>query len=334
MRIVLAIAATAIIGWCGWWYLGATAQETALKAWLDGRKEAGWLAEYDTVAVAGFPNRIDSSVTELMLADPQSGWAWSAPLFQVLMLSYKPNHVIAVWPGAQKISTPYDTVTITSEQMRGSVVFVPDTALTLDRVRVELADVALAGGSWIGALESGNIATERLDPADAPDFAHAIGFEAKGLNLPDLARWVGRDTGILPDHMERAFFDVVAAFDGPWDRHAIEGEKPRLTVINIKEFEASWGPLNLKAQGKLDVDAAGYPVGDLQVSARNWRDMLTLATESGIVPRDLAGTLESGLNLLAMLSGGGADLNVPLSFSGGMTRLGPIPIGRAPKLTP
>lgn len=333
MRALLGLATIAVIAWSGWWYFGANTQETALRAWLDERANAGWLSEYEDISVAGYPNRIDSTVSGLMLADPASGWAWSAELFQILMLSYKPNHIIAVWPGVQKISSPYDTVEVTSDVLRGSLVFAPDTALTLDRSRVELSNLRALGSGWNAALETGNFATERLGDGEGPENSHAIGLDAKNLSVPELAAWASRGSGILPDVMDYLRVDIIAAFDAPWDRFAIEGRKPQLTVLNLRNVEAQWGELKLSANGRLDVDTQGYPVGDLQVSATNWRDMLKVAAEAGLIQRDMASTIESGLNLLAMLSGNGEDLSVPLSFSDGFTRLGPIPIGPAPKLT-
>ena len=60
--------------------------------------------------------------------------------------------------------------------------------------------------------------------------------------------------------------------------------------------------------------------------------MLTLAVSSGVVPSELQRTLESGLGLLARLSGNPDTLDAPLSFKNKVISLGPVPIGRAPKI--
>jgi len=307
MRIIVGVVAIAIILWSGWWYLGATAQKTALNGWLDARSAEGWVAERSDISVAGYPNRIDATVSDLMLADPRSGWAWSAPFFQVLMLSYKPNHVIAVWPETQKVSAPDGTAEISSEVMRGSVVFVPDTDLTLDRTQIELKDVAITGEDWTAALVQGNLATRKLDAET-------------------------RRAAQVPPVIERAHVDLIASFDAPWDRHAIEGVKPRLTAMRIKDIDLVWGKLRLTAEGRLTVDASGYPVGELNVQARHWREMLKVAVAAGALPRSLAQTAEDALGLVEMLSGKKDLIKVPLTFSDGLTRLGPVPIGPAPRL--
>jgi hypothetical protein len=78
--------------------------ESALPGWLDARAAEGWIAEYESDAHRGFPNRFDTTITGLDLADPETGVAWSAPFFQILSLSYQPNHVIAVFPPTRRAS--------------------------------------------------------------------------------------------------------------------------------------------------------------------------------------------------------------------------------------
>jgi len=332
MRTIATLIIVALIGWCAWWFVGSQGQATAWKLWFDDRKTAGWVAEASDIEVNGFPNRFDTTLTDMQLADPVSGWAWSAPFFQILMLSYRPNHVIAVWPETQKISGLGDTATAKTDNMRGSIVFVPNTDLTLDRTQIEIQNLNLKSDDWSAGLQSANFATRRLEEGDAPDFAHQIGFDAKNLTLSDRLKSQLDPAGILPATMENAKLDLTVAFDAPWDRHSIEGTKPQPTAISVKGINATWGRLNLNVNGRLDVDAQGYPVGELKLKARNWHEMLAVASGSGIVDRDIAEAVKSGLNLLAILSGDKNTLNVPLTFSRGLMKIGPVALGRAPRL--
>ena len=86
------------LGYSAYWWAGSAAQETAWARWMEERRAAGWVADYDALEVKGYPNRFDTRLTGFTIADPRAGWAWSGPVFQVLALSYKPNHIIAVWP--------------------------------------------------------------------------------------------------------------------------------------------------------------------------------------------------------------------------------------------
>jgi len=181
-------------------------------------------------------------------------------------------------------------------------------------------------------LETANFATRRVEPGNAPDFAHQIGFDATNLTLSKSVKDALDPAGILPPTIEQGHLDVTAAFDAPWDRHSVEGIKPKLTVISVKDINVTWGKLNLQANGKLNVDAQGYPRGDIKLKMRNWQEMLSLAAASGLISKDIARTVKDGLRILSALGGDGNTLNVPLSFSNGVIRLGPIPIGSAPRL--
>lgn len=332
MRAIAGIIIIGLLAWCGWWFVGSGAQKEAWTNWFEDRRNEGWVAENTAIQLRGFPNRFDTTIEDLQLADPRSGWAWSAPFFQVFMLSYKPNHIITVWPDTQVVSTPRETINVTNEQMRGSVVFEPGIDLVLDSSQIEISALKLSTNDWTAGLDRANFATRRVPAGNAPDFAHQIGLDAKNLTLSDSLKARLDPAGILPAKIETARLDITAAFDAPWDRHSIEGRKPNPTAISVKNIDVTWGELNLRTSGQLKVDAAGYPDGALKVEARNWQEILNLAATSGLISRDLAETVKGGLQMLSALGGDGTTLNVPLQFGGGLIRLGPIPIGPAPRL--
>lgn len=332
MRAIAGIIIIGLLAWCGWWFVGSNTQKEAWASWFEDRRSSGWVAENAAIQLRGFPNRFDTTIENLQLADPNSGWAWSAPFFQVFMLSYKPNHIIAVWPDTQVISSPYETINVSTENMRGSVVFEPGIDLVLDTSQIEIASLELVAPDWSAGLESANFATRRVPAGNAPDFAHQIGLDAKNLTLSDQLKATLDPAGILPASISQARVDITAAFDAPWDRHSIEGRKPNPTAISVKTVDVRWGELNLRANGQLKVDAQGYPDGSLKVEARNWQEILNLAASSGLISRDMAETVKGGLQILSALGGDGSTLNVPLEFSRGLIRLGPIPIGQSPRL--
>ncbi|HPG21993.1 MAG TPA: DUF2125 domain-containing protein [Amaricoccus sp.] len=332
MRILLAIVILAGLAWSGWWYFGATTRQNAIESWLAGRRDAGWVAETADVRVTGFPNRIDLIVEGLDIADPEAGWAWQADRFEVLSLSYKPHHVIAAWPGPQTVATPYETVHLDSRLMRGSVIFEPDTRLTLDRSSIEIDDMALRGESgWAAAIGHANFATRQAADG-APDFAHDIGLTAENIQLPEAlsARIGGME--VLPSAVERVHLDATLDFDRAWNRASVEAGNPVLEQVLVRDASVTWGSLDLRAKGTLDVDAQGFAEGRLDLRARNWREMIALAEASGTLAPALAATLRTGLGLIATLSGDAESLKVPLDFEDGVARLGPVVLGAAPRL--
>ena len=100
----------------------------------------------------------------------------------------------------------------------------------------------------------------------------------------------------------------------------------------IRDLALTWGKLDLRGRGTLAVDEDGFAEGRLDLRARNWEQMLDVAEASGALDPTLAGAARAGLGLIARLAGDRDALDVPLDFSGGMARLGPIPLGPAPRL--
>lgn len=329
MRKLLAFTLIAAGLWGGYWFIGSAAVERGLTAWFAQRQADGWTADYATLNTSGFPSRFDTTITELVLSDPTTGVTWDAPLFQILALSYRPNHIIAVLPNVQTIATPAETVTITSDRMRGSVVFKAGTDLTLDHSAFVMENVALSGTGWAMALAEGRFATRQ---SVARDDTHDIAFEALGFAPTDATRRFLDPGATLPATVETLKIDATLGFDAPWNRFALEDRRPQVTQIDLNSAQATWGTLDLRASGSVSIDADGLPTGRITITATNWRDMLAMAVAAGLVRDTVAQTVERGLGILAGLSGDPATIDAPLSFQNGFVSLGPLPLGPAPRL--
>ena len=327
-RLLIVILAAALL-WCGYWFVGAQGARTAFAGWFDARRADGWQAEYSDLSVRGFPNRFDTTFTDLALADPDTGWMWEAPFFQLLALSYKPTSVIAVFPPESQLATPQGTLALATPDLRASLSLSPAPRLPLDRARLVGTDLRVAGAGETLDLTTLRLAAERLPAAEA---GYHLGALVEGMDLPDalLAR-LGQRVA-LPEAMDSLRIDADVTFDRPWDLDAIERARPQPRRIALRLAEAAWGPLGLAATGELTVDPQGVPTGTLSLKAENWRDMLRLAVAAGALGEGMAATAERGLGLIANLSGRPDTLNVSLEFRDGGTFLGPVPLGPAPRL--
>ena len=134
MRIVLAVAIALAMAWSGYWFIGSSALRSGVVDWFETARSEGWMADYGDLSVRGFPSRFDATLTDVSLADPKSGLGWQAPFFQLLTLSYTPNHVIGVWPHRQQVQTPRDSYTLDTEDMRASVILDASTAISPRRI--------------------------------------------------------------------------------------------------------------------------------------------------------------------------------------------------------
>lgn len=331
MRTLLIVILVVAGGWAGYWFIGAAGVTGAFERWFETRRDEGWVAEYASLETNGFPNRFDTTLREVTLADPQTGLVWDAPVFQLLALSYRPNHVIAVWPDTQRLATPDLKIDIASEDMRASLVTRATPRLPLDRLTLTATALVIetSQGGQPTRADGLTLAAERSPGAQAE---YRFGLDADGLS-PALDWRTRLDPGgTLPDSLDSFRADVTIRFDKPWDLDAIETARPQPRQIRLRLAEARWGRLELLAAGTLDVDDLGRPTGDIVVKARNWRDILGLAVASDALPRGLAETLEDGLTLVARLAGNPQTLDIPLTFRDGRIRLGPVPLGPAPRL--
>lgn len=332
MRKLLILIVAAALFWSIYWVVGSIGAQKGFEAWFENRRAEGWVAEYSEFSLWGFPNRFDATFTDIALADPGTGLAWEAPFFQILALSYSPNHVIAVWPNNQLIATPQDKFDLTSSKMRASLVVKPDTALALDRMTLTAETIKIEAQSGRSPTSVANLrlAAEQLAEGDEPRYR--LGLAADGL-VPgtDWQRRFDPDN-TLPDTLQPVSVDMTVLFDKAWDMSAIEDARPQPREIELTLAEARWGQLALAAAGSLEVDEAGQPTGTITVKARNWRDILDLVRNSGSLPETMIQPIEDGLGLMAQLSGNPKTLDIPLKFSGGRIWLGPVPIAPAPEL--
>ncbi len=326
IRLIVVILAGAL-AWMVWWAVGKGAYEAGLAAWIDQRRDEGWAADVATLETAGFPNRFDTTLRDLRLADPATGIAWTAPLLQFLSLAYKPHQVIAVLPESHRFSTPEGTVDIAHEDARASLFLKPETALGLDQAILVLTGLDVTSDrGWETTLASGRFAAEAVS---ATTDTYRLGADISELTPAKPVRDLLDPAGVLPDTVENLRLDATVTFDKPWDRFAIEEARPQPMRIELDDLSAIWGTVTFRATGELDVDELGYPDGDIAIRAVEWRKILEMAVASGVLPEPAAGPLERALELM---SGPRDTLDATLSFGGGYVRLGIVPVAPAPRM--
>lgn len=332
LKLLAGVLVLIMAGITAWWFIAASAEKAAITSWLENRRAAGWQAEAESIEVLGFPNRLDLKLTKPALADPVSGWAWSAPWFEVANVIYDPAFFIAIWPEEQQIAAPGERATLRSDVMEASLRTEAGSSLALVRASVDIQKPGLkADSGWTASAER-ITAHFRAAPDAGPDNAYEFRLDALRLRLPDFIRSMVDPTGALPAEMDTTLLEGRAAFDRPLDRAAVEGPKPQLDNLSLKEATASWGDLHLTAKGRMKVDAEGYGEGEFDISATGWKAMLDAAVTAGALPASLGKTLKAGLGFIASISGDSKTLNVPLTFSSGYARIGPVPVGTAPRL--
>ena len=319
------------LGWTGWWYAVATGQEEALERWFESRAEEGWQAEYAEISLTGFPTRLEREITEIRLADPETGWAWAAPRLVIESGPLGPTRFAVTWPGNQSFAVPGESTEIASTAMATRLELRPESALALVRASAETAglDIKARSGWRASAAAFDADVSERLN-----NEGYEIAFLAERVVLPKplLARL--DPLGVAGPEIERMTVDGAAVFDRPLDRNVIEDGKLGLREATLRRAGFQWGEIRLEAKGEVRVDKKGYPVGDIDVTARHWRELLAMARRSGALRSEIASAIEGALELIAMIGGNRDELDVPLRFEDGRIWVGPVPVGDAPRLAP
>ncbi|MEM1234117.1 MAG: DUF2125 domain-containing protein [Pseudomonadota bacterium] len=329
MRAMLWVIGIVTALWSGYWLVVSSSIENATESWFAERRAEGWQADYASLNTRGFPYRFDTLLTDVALADPGTGVVWSAPEFEIVALAYRPNHIIALFPPEQTLSSPFETLTITNDDMRASA-RLGGTQLELLESTAEMANVTVTStNGWEVALDRGLLATRAMGPADD---TYDLFFEASNLRPSDALRLGIDPQGRLPDTFQTLKLDARASFDAPWDRFAIERARPQPTRIELNGFDAEWGQLELRAVGAFDVDPDGTPKGEITVKATNWREIISIGEALGTIPPSMVPTITRGLEILASLSGPANTIDVTLNFQNGFLSVGPLPLGPMPKI--
>ena len=141
----------------------------------------------------------------------------------------------------------------------------------------------------------------------------------------------------LPQALPQAF-DVLTAkgavvFNTPVYPRTAAQTPPQFRQIILDGAQVDWGGVALRAMGAVDVDASGVPSGEIELQARDWRNLLDVAQAAGVLPSARRGQAELMFSLLAARGGSADDLDLVLAFEGGQMTVSGLPLGPAPNLT-
>jgi len=329
MKTLTWIIGVAVVAGIGLWLVLAQATDRVIAAWLDSRANEGWVVNYDRLDTGGFPMAFETRFAHVTLADPETGWVWTAPDFTLTRPTFRPDRVRADWPNTQTIASPFERLDIQSEALWADLDVQPARGFALDASSTTMTDLqinsSLGGQTHIAA---GGVHVTRV-PGESAQYD--ILFEATQLTPPEQVAQRLDPAGLLPAAMDLARYEARMRFDRPWDLTALEQARPQITEIDLAEMRAQWGSLLLRASGQLAVDGLGRPTGEVALRAENWREMLDIGVRAGALSPGLRNAAETTLGFVAGLSGRAEDIDATLRFEEGFVFFGPLPIGEAPR---
>ena len=329
MRSLIFIILAAFAAYSGWWFYGQNLRQTLVAQWLEDRREEGWVADAQ-YQIKGYPNRFDSVFSNVVLSNPDRGWAWQTKEFNIAQLSYRPNHLIAIWPAAQEISGPNQMINIAGDNLRASVILQSPTSDQLERAVIEGQNInANSSTGWSFQSQSTQLAIRKTMGID-----NEYTFDLDGTGFKPQMQWLSKidNAGAFDQAFDRLRAKIGVLYTAPIALRHFENAQLSVQRYRIDNLNIIWAGMELRATGELVLDQGGFPSGQLRLDIKNWQQMVDLAVKSNAIDAALAGTIESGLSLIAALSGNKDQLKIPLNFTGKQMRLGPVPIGPAPSL--
>ena len=314
-RMLAAVTALALI-WAGTWAFMAWSLRGDIETWFDDRRAEGWAAEYADLTVRGFPNRLDVTLSDIVLANPQSGTVWEAPFFQMFRLIYRPGHHILAFADTQQLGFDGKTYDLSSEGLRASVI--SDAEGRILRTNIEGQTLNISDRDGTLALAGFALGVSRAERAES----YLLGLGIDGV--------AGPHSSIASGTAQAVTLRAVVDFDRPWSLPPQAHQpQPQRLDIRLAEFRAN--PLDLKLTGAVDLDPTGRATGDITLRADNWREGIARAKANNTVPDWLADLAETGLGAVAAL-GNGTSLDVTVQIENGQARLGLLPLGTLPLL--
>ncbi len=320
LRILTVLAILATLLWGGYWFAGRTALDRLL---VQG------LAQVPQVSLAGhsirgFPNRFDITLDQPRVSVP--GLDWSSPFVQVFALSYRLNHLVAVFAQDQALTLGGRAALIHSQDLRASLVMEAGRDLPLDEVVLAGTGLDLRIDGSQTQIDALRMASRRIEGR-----RHRVALLAEGL-LPDATLIARLDPqGHWPRRYTVLRLEAEAEFDRALDRHALTGAPPQLAQLTLTGARLGWQDSEIDLSGRLTPDAAGVLSGEVLVVVTGWPALLERARAAGLLQDGGEGLLGPLLRALPTESNG-ERVEVPLSVTAGDVRLGPLLLGTLPPL--
>lgn len=319
MRILLGIVIVAGMAWGGWWHFASQSALRFAQSAITEAEAQGWRISIADLKRGGFPNRIDLSAGPTKVTTPDGQITWDLPFAQAFSLSYKPWHLVSVLPHSQKLTLHGQTFEITSKDLRSSLIVTPNTDLGLDRFQIVAEDLAVSGAQTALKMAKMSLATR---PALDQQLSHDLGLEITDLDLGPWGQRLGLQVPIT-----RAYVDAMLAFDRPLDRHAL-ATGAKLSKLVLRRSHLVWDQITISLAGELSPDAQGLTQGRLSLEVQGIQQALAL------LDRNIQ--MEPYQRQLLQIALAGATnpegaVTLPLLFGEGRVKLGPIPLGPAPR---
>ena len=332
-RIVLLYLALAVAasGYAAFWFYRADRIGDALDAGTAALGARGWEVSHGGRRVSGFPYRLAATFDVPAVAAAAGNWRWESEAVTVYAEPWDLRHYVLV-PGEQHVlrtSRGGEDVfrDIVVQTARGSVVF--------DRAWRPLRGVAEASGLTVARRGGGRTEAAKIlfgvrrdgDSAAAPI---DLSVRVDGLRLAE-----------TPHEALGPLIALLAAdgtLSGPppggWSAASLARWRDGGGALDIRALSVDWGPVSLRGSGRLSLDGALRPEGEIESRIAGFPALIEALLGQGVIGAETALALSLGVGLLAETpaDGGPPEVRVPIALGDGRLSIGPAPVVELPPL--
>ena len=327
--LIIAVVALSLI-WSGYWFLGGRAHRGMVVGQLERAEANGWKITHSGVELNGFPNRFDTTVAELRMESPEGEFVWETPSLQLLTLSYRPNHLIAVLPDKQRFSIFGNSVDLNSHGMNASIVVSDPDNLNIERFVFESSKAELESSTgWKGVFDNVLFAVRRSDQDQAKVDA-AIRLSSRET----------RSSNDEADDTEDLIKPLAVTGEASLQASRELGLNmckdgyAEIQRIDVSELKLSRRQSELGVAGSLAFDSNGVSDGQLDITITNGQPLVDEAVEAGLINANVAANIGTVLSLLALASADPASATAPISISNGRAGFAGIGLYDIPRIPP
>ena len=275
-RAIIALVLAAITIWSVLWFVSQRTYRDSLLALAANLRDSGYAVGLSDLRIRGYPNRLDATIEDLVVADPTNGNEWRAPFLQLMMLSYSTDHIIAAWPEEQELTISGRPHAVSSEGLKASLETggryseIKRFVVESDRLAVEGLPFTVI--SMLLALR------QREDRASG--YEVSLNARLPAATPPpgsDLQFWVPAGNGKFS-----AAIDIE--FDRPLSGSACADGGGRILELHVRQAELAWPSLSIGGEANLSFSEAGLASGEMTFTVSDPGELLELVERNSSDP--------------------------------------------------
>ncbi|MEL6113187.1 MAG: DUF2125 domain-containing protein [Pseudomonadota bacterium] len=302
------------------WFMGARTIKKSVVAFVEEQRAAGSVLTHGAIKSEGFPFLLRTRIDDIDWQMPDAG-QWRADALYIDALPYAFDRVIFSPQGTQSLSVP--TLAAPYQNWTGSG----------ETIRASIGRDAHTGWAFILELKTlllaANANPARLTLADLIVNIHPDQSDGDTLLLTALSgdlQWT--------EGQAKARLTAVELEAALTDYLTLDLEAPQVWadnggMIRLDRLRIADDPAQLTATGRLGLDPAGQPRGQIETVLEKPAPFLETMTSLGLIDTDNRAAISGGL-AMASLAGGGRIKSVFMIEKGAVLMDG-VPLGeRAP----